>query len=355
MLVYLDTADFATLERASGIERHDFQVIWDKNGCELALSFHHFQEIAQLNDEESIKRRFRLFNNFKIIRGENISSSRAFRLEIIKQLMASGFMVASNQIDFQSALFPPLPAAEMAEICDVIIHSLKQYNMLQNAQKMGAASSNYAKQAQNGLKPNFRKKVDMELLNSPDVESLFKSSISGLPAELQNIVISNFSTLKNAIEEEGTPRAALVTLFGLSGLGEIKDVPDSDLPLVAHFFDIAKELLGELSSNYGLTLADSESVLNTLNPYRSISFLLHASIESARGQHPKEDVASDDVDTAHICFAPYVDLLFVDKRTAGFLRQEATKKPSLQDFLEKGIIKQGGTLERVAEAIEAKS
>ncbi len=57
MIVYLDSADLARLDRlaqAKPAQFADFIAKWDQAGCELGLSFHNSQEIAQLSDADRI-------------------------------------------------------------------------------------------------------------------------------------------------------------------------------------------------------------------------------------------------------------------------------------------------------------
>jgi hypothetical protein len=45
----------------------------------------------------------------------------------------------------------------------------------------------------------------------------------------------------------------------------------------------------------------------------------------ARGRHNARPGAADQVDEEHVCFAPYVDLLFADKRTVAYLEEETRR------------------------------
>ena len=63
-LVYLDSAQFVWLENDEGIGRIEFHRRWRATGATLALSFHHVQEVAQLEEEESVERRLSIFADF---------------------------------------------------------------------------------------------------------------------------------------------------------------------------------------------------------------------------------------------------------------------------------------------------
>ena len=55
-------------------------------------------------------------------------------------------------------------------------------------------------------------------------------------------------------------------------------------------------------------------------------------VARARARHSTAPTASDQLDEEHVSFGPYVDLLFVDKRTAGYLTEEFRRKDGRMYF-----------------------
>src|SRR4051812_42731651 len=98
MLVYLDSAQFDALERASEAERDAFFVSWQAAGCELALSLHHIHEIGQLGDRESLVRRLRVLKRFPLIRGGLANSDAVLRFEIRELLKSHPERFPSNAV-----------------------------------------------------------------------------------------------------------------------------------------------------------------------------------------------------------------------------------------------------------------
>jgi hypothetical protein len=135
-------------------------------------------------------------------------------------------------------------------------------------------------------------------------------------------------------------------------LEEILDrIPDSDLAMMSVFFNSAREEVRKVLNRVEADPSVGEQLVRRLDPYSAPGFSLKSAVQRARKQHPKPDTAGDEIDVEHVGFAPCLDVLFVDKRTLGFVRQEARDHPSLLTSDATGVIERAGTLGRAAEVI----
>src|SRR5690606_20250523 len=108
------SAHFDYLERASPSEKARLQSAWGKAGCELVLSLHHLQEMAQLADEPSVARRLKTIETFPIVRGLPTTSDLVLRFEVQAQIIELlGYSVDVRRSAVET-LFPVVSFQEVA-------------------------------------------------------------------------------------------------------------------------------------------------------------------------------------------------------------------------------------------------
>ena len=351
MLVYLDSAQLAWLERASAVEQEAFFSVWCSCNCELALSFHHLQEIGQLSDRSSLDRRLQVLGRFSTIRGGVSTSDLVTRFEIQLQLHSLlGFKVNISRSALDT-LFPPTDlsalTAELATIQPV-------FKYMQGLFEMEADAQNLSKQAARGAQLNPRRKVDLSQIDESKMNELFAEASVGLPPGVEAMMRHSLMVVRTAIEEQGTLRKALETLFNLRGTLICSSLHDADLSAVSVFFSTAREEVAAVIEKLEPEYSATDQLVSQLNPYDAPGFALQLAVQRARRTHPKPEEAGNQIDTDHISFAPYVDLLFVDKRTLGFITQEARAQPELLAPEFTGNIVRAITLPQVAEQIQTR-
>lgn len=351
MLVYLDSAQFVWLERASAEEQDAFFSTWKSCDCELAFTLHHLQEIGQLSDRSSVERRLQVLNRFTRVRGGYTTSDLVTRLEIQFQLYSLLEYTPDIRRSALETLFPQVDLhALTAGLAD--IQFLFKY--MQGAFQMEAEAQNLAKQAASGLRLNLRHKVDPSQIDEGQMNALFEEALEGLPPVAEFLMRQSSTDIRQAIEEQGTVRSALEAVFNLQRIGIGSRLHDSDLPAASVFFSIAREEVARVFEQLQPEGPDTDQLVTQLNPYRAPGFALRLAAQRARRTHPKDEEAGSQVDVDHLSFAPYVDLLIVDKRTFGFIKQEAQARPELlpPEFTRNVI--RGITLHQVAEQIMAR-
>jgi hypothetical protein len=352
MLTYLDSAHFALLERVAEADAKEFWSAWQTCGCELALSLHHLQEIGQLSNRENAKYRLKVLERFSSIRSCGAGFDRVLALETQIQL----YQLAGYGVDVQrSARDTLFPVSHI----DVLIGSVEiqpEFKQMRAALEMGADAENLSKEAaRQGPPSDFGAFIDPSTLDSPETEALIEAVLADLPLDAAVLMRQMIEQVRAKLLEHGTVRDGLEALYGLQNVAIRQSIPDSDLAVVPSFFNTARTEVDAVCSRIGLERSYGEQLVLQLNPYQAPGFALQLAARRARQRHPKPDEPSDQIDVAHIAFAPYVDLAFVDRRTLGFITQEARDRPHLlaSEFT-KNIVR-AGTLDRVAEAILSQS
>jgi hypothetical protein len=348
MLIYLDSAHFDLLERATESDAKEFWSSWEACGCELALSLHHMQEIGQLSDRGSAQRRIKVLERFSTIRSCGGGFDRVRSLEVQAQIYRhAGYEVDVQQV-VRGLLFPVSPL-------EMLVSSLEvqpEFKQLRAALEMAAEAENLSKEAtRQGSAMNLDAPIDPSTINSAEAEQLLETVLADVPQEVALLMRQMYERVRAQILEQGTVRKGLETLYGLQDVVVRGSIPDSDLAGVATFFNVARDQVGGICSRVGMERSNGEQLVLRLDPYHSPGVALQLAAQRARHLHPKPDEPGDQVDVAHLAFAPYVDLAFVDRRTLGFITQEARDRPHLlaPEFT-KNIVR-AGTLDRVAEVI----
>lgn len=344
MLIYLDSAHFALLERASEADAREFWAAWHSCGCELALSLHHLQEIGQLSTRGSAERRLRVLKPFSVIRCRQAGSDLVTSLEIQLQF----FKLAGYNIHVQrSALNTLFPIVEVTELSSSVA-AQPIFHQMRAALALGTDAANLAKEAAR-VHPalDFNAPVDVAQVTSAEAEAAMEAAIGDLPTATATLARQMFQQVRAAIVSEGTVGEALKAIYGLQEIAKHRTIPEPDLAPVSTFYSSASAEAARM----GVEAHRIPSLVSQLDPYKAPGFALQLAVHRARKLHPKLDEPGDQIDVAHLAFAPYVDLAFVDKRTLGFLTQEARDRPQLllPEFTKN--ITRAGTLDRVAEVI----
>lgn len=325
MLVYLDSGDIANLERVatrSPLAFDKFVTEWDTLGCELALSLHHAQEIAQLADDHSRERRIQLVDRFPKVRYELGGSDKIIRLEASVQLVGRA---ASRSRSYIENIRPSLFQERGTEgFKRAVFESGHLLRMFGEAHGLSAQ----ARQATRGVsRPrSFRRQtkdmMDTDALRQQMEETLEKE---GHTEEVRDFMRQTFNAIVSSLQTAHNMRRALEQVYGLSGVQCLSRVSDDDLPRVATFFRLAEELALELSQLFELPVEDLNAQIQNLDPYECPGLVIEMALSRAQDASAQTAEISDEPDRAHAVFIPYVDVCFADRRTVGFLEQESAK------------------------------
>jgi hypothetical protein len=343
MLVYLDSAQFDGIERATPAARVAFFETWRIARCELALSLHHLQEMGQLSDASSLSRRLDVLREFPVIRCLPASSASVLRSEI--RALLENVLLESRVALFRDQFFP---LADRAILAAQTLGTQTLFHVMADAIKTSTSAELLSKQAR-PVAPLKLSKADI------DWDELYRDSLtmvaeaSGAGSELHQVLLTMFDQTFERIRGHGSARNALVSLFGLSAVEVVRKIPDDDLSSALVFYSTARAEAVALASEHHIDPEPLLSRVNGISMYDCPGFRLKLAAQRGRRTHPKEPEPGDQIDEDHVMFAPYVDLLIGDKRTVGFVSQR-TKNPFLQ--LPEGAV---ANIKRVADLDECRA
>jgi hypothetical protein len=106
-------------------------------------------------------------------------------------------------------------------------------------------------------------------------------------------------------------------------MAKAKRAPPADLSNISVVRVLALEICGLER------LGDCADIISRFDPYECPSFRVTAAVRRARVSHPKSPEPGDKIDEDHLAYAPYVDLMVVDKRTRSFAEQESRRSHGL--------------------------
>jgi hypothetical protein len=347
MLVYLDTAQLSLLERATPEERYAFLRKWTEAKCELALTLHHFQEGGQGADESGLRRRLSTIAEFPLVRSLPASETDAMLLEIQLQVYELLGYAPDPRNSGLTTLFPIAVVSQL----HAAIALRPIYTQMREAYELRAQASNSSKAARLGApRMNLRTPIEPSALNSDEARRLMEGAMADTPREVQQLMRSMLAQVREQMLEHGTVRGALEAQYGLSGVHAANRIRDDDLAASAVFYSEAKEQIAVVLNRTGRP-EDVENVYRRLDPYAAPGVSLRLAVQRARALQAEPEEPGDDVDSAHLAFAPYVDLLFADKRTVHYVTQEARDRPECIDRPAASKVRRAGSLDSVLEHI----
>jgi hypothetical protein len=323
-LVYLDVAQLAWLARAPRNERDSFFTEWRACRAELALTFHHLQEIGQLSRPAEIDQRFDLLESFPAVRGGMTTSAQVAELEIRSGLLARLNATPLSFQSFRAALFP---VADLPDLRAQTIDMASLLRRMREAHEIGAEAERLSQQARAVGSPKMRARINPDNAAERFAELLDTHFEPGSPKRA--IAETIHQQLNHALREEGTLRGALENIFGLRRMDIVSSVPHEDLAMISVFRNQARVVGFALSEASGIPQDVVDVALDALNPYDCPGYALKLAAQRARRGHPKLPVAGDQIDDEHLTFAPYADVLFVDKRTFDFVGRELRRDAPL--------------------------
>ena len=360
MLVYLDSSHFDMLERlrrADPIHVACFIERWTARECVLILSLNHAQELAQLADETSRQRRLDVIGQFPRdrIRFSARGSAGLLDIELLVEIRAlvSGRRMPLEEI--QRLLF----VQTFDDFTTVVAENVETFHR----------SFKFRTTAAEGLNDLAKMKQDMEALRA--THNLPKINLTNPDFDWDEIGQSMESTLRTSVEDTPTGRAvnafvrrmndlvkkhknvqyAFEELYGISGMNITPPLRPTDLLAVSVFFSGAREQIKQIAEAFNIPLPFLLALLPKLHPYKTPGYSLGIAVDRARQLSGNPAKAGDQIDTDHITFAPYVDMVFVDKRTFTFLNQELRDRPDLIMPPPDGRICFAGTVDQLEQAL----
>jgi hypothetical protein len=318
MLVYLDTGDLANLQKlseAGAASWLDFLDDWRRNGLQLALSLHHLQEIAQLASEESRKARLNFISLFPDIVYSEAGSAHVVHAETTAQLLAVG---SGSTPDYTQAvgagLFKPTSAKAIE---DLSVATVEAFQAIRIPLTMASEAENLGR----GTRPTPLSKITADKIDAGAIPGLVDTAIRlhGMDPAWRDFAIDLTTQIAALGVQHGNMRLGLAAAFGLAQQRCLAEVPDADL---ARFGTVVSWVREE-------GVPDVQPFITQLNPYDCPALRLVFALERAQAANTRPAPVSNEIDSDHLHFAPYVGAMTVDKRTLAYLAQEAHRSPRL--------------------------
>lgn len=330
-LVYVDSSHLARLQSLREKKPSSFSELrrrWIAAGHTLALSFHHSQEIAQLETDDGIERRLAAVAGLGDFLMEFRGYSQVQELEIQAQLRA---LLTGTFADFSQVRSICFEHCELEALREAIAQSRRGFQDLRNTLEMGAAAENLFKPLRampRGTESDWMLDRKKRPPADYDWDAMKRRMLEHAGPE-SDAVRETMATIADmmirAIQTEGTLHDALIAIYGLKDCEHLALFHEYDLPMLQGFFHEAREQSMALAPVWNIESGTLGALVPRLNPYAAPGFRLMLAVERARRSHPKQTEPGDFVDSDHLIYAPYVDALFVDKRTYEFLTQEARR------------------------------
>jgi hypothetical protein len=324
MIVYLDSAQLFDLERADAVTRARFINDWRNAGAELAVSIHHLQEAAQDTDEQGLANWFTMLRQFHSVRCAFASSATVMSLETQVQL----FALLNCSVDTQRSGVETLFRSESVDAIEWRTMSMHaSFRRMRAIHRLEAEAHELSKRTTRqhpGI--GWRRKVHLERLEKLDPVTILES------ADMPNL--EEGRTLRSILRRVwevlctvGTVRGTLERLYGLADMHHLANLADEDLSAAAVFFSTGREQVDAVAHRVGRPRATIMALTKSLDPYAAPGFSLQLAVQRGLRTHPRLEEPGNQIDVAHLSFAPYVDLLFVDRHTLGLIRQERESRP----------------------------
>lgn len=317
MLIYLDTAQFAWLEQADAQVRSEFIEDWRQSGCHLALSLQLLQEAAKRGSQQDIDARLATMRSLHPLRGIPAGSAGVMVREVTVQMAARLGKGVDDPIGYGTAtIFPMMPDDEPEATVRGHSRELEGFNIASSIQAELEASGKTL--------PPLKKN---ETVDPDQIEHAIRALLSTLPPESASFhkAVAE-AVIDDARAADGNAWQARLERFGLSRLKCLPDIRPEDLSKAAGFLEAARFAVDDIAWELGAEEEEVRALILDLRPYEAPGYSLEMAVSRARVLHNASPKASDKVDEEHVCFAPYVDLLFADKRTRAFIDAEMRRE-----------------------------
>lgn len=334
MLVYLDTGQLDWIQRAllssPPPDVRQFFGRWKDTGYELAVSYHHIEECAQLASDASINQRLAILWEFPRVWYAQPGSGVVRAREVEAQLLhLSGETPTAEYARVRSILFQCVkPEAIQRDIFGALAQLRKGRLIHEGSATLANLFKPVSDALRNtGITPRRLRRTKC----TPEIAAQWVSqarTLDFLPPPLR--LFDNEGVMR-AAADGASMREAAVRFYKLADVdaGILRAAPDSDLGELSVFFWLARQVAKEMEQAVGGNDGRFSALVPKVNPYECPGVRLRLALLRARASAPRTSEPGDMIDADHLVYAAHTDLAIVDKRTFSFVRQEARRNASL--------------------------
>jgi hypothetical protein len=324
MFIYLDTSQIFEITKLLDIDKESSDLFfrqWNEKAAVLCLSFSHLKEIAQLKDKKSRKTRFAVLQRFNYLCFTPLESSSIIRMEATIQMLDH---ISKKGITIQ------LPKTNIwKKTTSDFLYDYVETNRdkLLEARKYYTAAS----EIEEVFKPVKKLLIKYGIsrfeslsANTAKLEEATRIIVEGSEPANQKRGSSNISFEKvlAVVRKTGTLSSALISHLELDGLSDIKKRYLSDAGSLSVLFKMAREAIPHVAELSGESQSEATRAISYIEPAKCPGFSLRMALIRGFLSSDKKNKPSDWLDATHIVYAPYVDILFADKRTHDYLHKE---------------------------------
>lgn len=333
MLVYLDTAQLAELERAkrTGLRvAEEFFAVWRDTGCVLALSRTHAEEIAPLQDR-SFGIRLGLLSEFPQIAFADANHDLVSELEVRAQTVGRFYPELEDPYaTIRDELFPFCTPESFWEF------TLRLRPFVLEARRERAeqaAFENRELALQQKLREVAGKRPKLPALTEVDpailalVEEDHRRRMPGFHQSPFRRAANE--RLRANLGRKLSRRQALLCVHGLEDLSAAERAPDEDLSMLAWLRDLGERLVFRWCILEGFPQEGTRLALNAFDPYLAPGISVGRAVYRGWRRSNNKRKPSDHADGEHVLSAAHTDLAFVDSRTETFIAQCRKQTPDL--------------------------
>jgi hypothetical protein len=302
-----------------------------------------------LADEDSIRARIDVLRSFPVVRGLSASSATVLEMEVTCELLRAIGRTVPTLDQLRERLFPRI---DIDDVVEDIVAFRRASRWARSAMTSSADARNYSQQAETQQRQHTSQEQSARSsvpLRYKLVAMMTRYAIYGLTK-----IVPRLTPLRELVD--GGPQrkkvnhtSILMSVMGVTDLGMPKDFPEEDFVPIYMFHQEVKRILRSIRSE-DVESGQHHNLLQQISPYSCLGYSLQMAVKRARMRQPKPYIVSDEVDADHIIFSPYVDCMFVDKRTLEFVRQEVRRGSTLPHGAGANL-KRNGPLSAVLDAV----
>ena len=340
MLLYLDNAQFAWLERLPVDKQRAFAGTLASVGAEIVLSPLHLQEFGQLHSVEQRLNVLEVLEPVWLARStyEILRSEISLSLERMR-----GRVTPPTSAVIRDLLLP----IDLAEIAETLRSRKPIFDTMREAFQLGAAAEGLTKGA-----PPAPRTVGLptEAQIKERLEQAREIILSGLPegSSMREAIEDTLQSVGEMHLAGMRTRDVQRQVLGIADMKKIKGAPVEDFPNISVLRHLALKVCLEAGGP-----GDCREVVTEFDPYDCPGFRLKAAAHRARLKHPKPPEPGDQIDEDHLVYGPYMDVMFVDKRTRSFVHQEAGRSHGLLNSEDAAAVTQASDLTEVLRVVRS--
>jgi hypothetical protein len=333
MLVYLDTAQLAELERAKQTGNRvaeEFFSVWGDTGCVLALSRTHAEEIAPLEDR-SFGTRLGLLSAFPQIAFADANHDLVSELEIRAQTVGKFYPELRDPYSaIRDELFPFCTPESFWDFT-LRLRPLVLEARRERAEQAAFENRELALRRKLGEVAGKRPKLPAITEVDPAILELVEEDHRRrMPSFRQDPFFRNANERLRANRgRKLSRRQALLCVLGLEDFPAAERAPDQDLSMLAWLRDLGERRVFRWCVLEGFPKEEARLALDEFDPYLAPGISVGRAVYRGWRKSNNKRKPSDHADGEHVLSAAYTDLAFVDSRTETFIAQCRKQTPDL--------------------------